>query len=238
MNELKNSLTQKIRSMKKWTLLLMALPLFWACRKDDDISYCELHTDECVDVREVKDYFYFKMGSWWVYEEEHSGKRDSVYVYETWTDTSSVLFETWLHSSYDGYDYTFWTTGVNGSLVTNNLTKKTDLSTRVNRAKTTSGDYVDEATCFLFYPKPGLESPAFGGIEYGYKNILKVQYLHITYNISGEIFNNVVEFSEEHTAIEESQPTRHFYCPNIGIIKKELIDSNQVWNLVSYHIEP
>ena len=222
--------------MKKWTLVAIGLFMLTACRKDDDISYCELHPEECVDVREVKDYFYFKMGSWWVYEEELTGKRDSVYVNETWTDTSSVLFSTELISTYDEYEYRFWTKGVNGSLVKNNLTRKTDLSTRMYRSKGKSGDYVDEATCFLFYPKPGLESPAFGGIEYGYKNILKAENLHYTYNISGEIFNNVVEFSEEHTAIEESQPTRHFYCPNIGIIKKELIDSNQVWNLVSYHI--
>mgnify|MGYP000162108916 CR=1 FL=1 len=221
--------------MKKWTLVAIGLFMLTACRKDDDISYCELHPEECVDVREVKDYFYFKMGSWWVYEEELTGKRDSVYVNETWTDTSSVLFSTELISTYDEYEYRFWTTGVNGSLVDNNLTKKTVKSTRVKRSKGKSGDYVGEDPCFLFYPTPGAWTYTYGGPTIT-NNVLKIEAVHANYTNYGIAFEEVVHLSEQHTAIEEKQPTHHFYAPHIGLIRKELIDSNQVWNLVSYHI--
>ena len=222
--------------MKKIAFILLTLSLVFACKKDPEIPYCELHPDDCVDVREVKDYFYFKLGSYWVYEEENSGMRDSVYVTETWSDTSSVLFSTRLYSDYDTYFYRFWTTGVNGSLVTNHMTKKTDLSTRVNRSKGKPGDYIGEDPCFLFYPAPGLWTYTYGG-PYVTNNVLLIEEVYSLYSVLDYEFEDVVYVSEQHTATEEKQPTNHFYSPNIGLVKKELIDSNQTWNLVDYHIE-
>jgi hypothetical protein len=206
-----------------------------SCRKDEEIPYCEEFPNDCVDVREVKDYFYFNYGSWWVYEEENSGKRDSVYVTETFTDTGSVTFATRLFSTYDGYEYRFWTTGVDPSVI-NNIAKKTEPSARVIRNKTKSGDHVAEATCFLFYPKVGLSRIAYGGTYIGYNNIIEIENIYSSYVVNSIAFMSVVMISEEHTAIEESQPTVHYYSPNVGLIKKELLDSHQVWNLVDYHI--
>jgi hypothetical protein len=36
---------------------------------------------------------------------------------------------------------------------------------------------------------------------------------------------------------EHSQPTIHWYAEGVGLIKKELLDSNQVWLLTKYHVE-
>jgi hypothetical protein len=221
--------------IKKHLIILLILLAAISCRKDEEIPYCEQYPDDCVDVREVKDYFYFNYGSWWVYEEENSGKRDSVYVLETGSDTSSVLFSTELYSTYDGYEYRFWTSGVHPS-VKNNISKKSIRSTQVYRSKGKPGDYVAEAECLMFYPQPGFWTYTYGGGYIGYDNILKVESVLASYNVIGRVFFNVVIVSEEHTAIEEQQPTLHYYSPNIGLIKKELLDSHQVWNLVDYYI--
>lgn len=225
--------------MKKGCFYIIVFLLVLSCKKDPPIPYCEEFPDDCVDVREVKDYFYFKLGSWWVYEEEHTGIRDSVYVTETYNDTSSVLFETWLYSTYDGYDYTFWTTGVRPE-VKSNMAKKTERSTRVIRAKTTPGDHVAEDGCFLFYPIPGLSTTTSyisgAGIENYHIGALVMEFIYSSYNIEGTTFNNVVYVSEENNPVEEGQPTNHYYSPHVGLIKKELLDSNQIWNLVEYEI--
>ena len=224
--------------VKKLLVVFSFLLLLLSCKKDPpipSISFCEEFPDECVDVREVKDYFYFNYGSWWVYEEENSGLRDSVYITETFTDKSSVLFETWFYSTYDGYFYIYFTTGVRPE-VKNNMAKKSEKLTTVYRSKGKPGDYVAEGECFMFYPVPGLWTYSYGGGYIGFDNILEIEDVFADYMVIEENFQKVVKVTEEHTAIEESQPTVHYYCPNVGLIKKELLDSNQVWNLVDYRI--
>ena len=206
-----------------------------ACRKDDSMHHCQEFPGDCVDVREVKDYFYFNYGSWWVYEEENSGKRDSVYVIETFSDTSSYYFNTKVHSTYDDYNYRFWTNSVTGDKY-KNLVEKSIRSTSVTRSKTGSEEgFVAEAHCFIFYPVVGKYMYSYGG-AYLSNNVLKVENIFTDYSTPEKIFESVIVVTEEHTAIEESQPTVHYYSPNVGLIKKELLDSNQIWNLVDYLI--
>ena len=235
MNELRNSLTQKIRSMKKWTLLLMALPLLWACRKDDQIPFCEQYPDECVDIRMVKDWFYFDVGSRWVYEEENTGQRDTLIVTSSWSDTGSYQFSTILNSSYDGYNYPQWTSSAI-PVGDDNLVKKSIRSTSVKKAKTKSGDYVGESRCFVFYPIQGYSKFNLNGGSPYSDNMLYIDSSFFQKTINDMSFINVVKVIEDHTFIEEDQPTLHYYAANVGLIRKELIDSNQVWNLISYSV--
>ncbi len=235
-SKVRSTKTKRIQHALLFAFVLLSVA---SCKKEPEkIPYCEEYPNECVDVREVKDYFYFKIGSYWVYEEETSGERDSVYVIETSNDTGSVLFSTTKYSTYDGYDYNYQSKGVWSFAVDDNhKAKKTDKSTRVISAKFKSGDYVGEATCFLFYPTEGLSSPANGGVTFGYDNTITIQNIFKEYNVSDEVFQNVVVVNEEHTLIEESQPTVHYYSPKVGLIKKELLLDNEVWNLIDYHIE-
>jgi hypothetical protein len=52
--------------------------IFSTCRKDDE-SFC---TDDRTTqiLSHQRDFFYFKTGSWWVYEEEKTGEKDSIWV--------------------------------------------------------------------------------------------------------------------------------------------------------------
>ncbi len=226
----------KTKQIRRMLLFAFVLLLVTSCKKDPPTSYCSENPGACVDVRDVKDYFYFKIGSYWVYEEQTSGERDSVYVIETESDPNSVLFLTRLHSTYDGYDYPYWTKGVDPS-VKNNVARKSERATSVRRAKTKTGDYIAEATCFLFYPTKGLWTYSNGGGYIGYDNRLEVNDVFDTYTVLDQNFIDVVCIKEDHTAIEESQPTVHYYSPKIGLVKKELLTDNEVWNLVKYHIQ-
>jgi hypothetical protein len=216
----------------------MALSVVFSCKKDPEIPYCELHPDDCVDVREVKDYFYFKIGSWWVYEEENSGVRDSVYVIETYSDTSSYYFTTTLKSSYDGYRYLYWPGGGATSDADDNIVKKSKRSTAITKAKSKPGELVSESTCFLFYPTPGLwtYSTFYWGAGNSSTGKLTVEEIHNTYIVNDLTYFDVVHNSDECTSSEDGQFTDNFYSKEAGLIRKELSDSNQVWNLVEYHI--
>lgn len=229
----------KMTEIKQFVFLVFLFSLIISCRKDktpeSDLDYCELNPDECVDIREVKNWFYFDFGSYWVYEEENTGKRDSLYVIETYSDTGSHKFTTRLQSSYDGYDYVYRT---ETALTTfkNHMVKKSDKSTGVYRVKTRPGDFVASDRCFLFYPKVGMWGFNYGGIGTTNDTII-IEAIYDDYLVSDEFFSNVVAIRERYTAIEELQPTWHYFAEGVGLIKKELLDSNQVWNLVDYHIE-
>ncbi len=225
--------TKRMQYLLLFTFVLLSVA---SCKKDPPTSYCSENPGACVDVRDVKDYFYFKIGSYWVYEEQTSGERDSIYVIETVNDENSVLFSTTKRSTYDGYDYRYWTTGVTSS-VKNNVARKSERTTRVVSSKFKSGDFVAEATCFLFYPTKGMWTYSNGGGYIGYDNKLEVKDLFANFDVLDQNFLDVVMVGEEHTVIEESQPTVHYYSPKIGLVKKELLTDNEVWNLVKYHIE-
>ncbi len=228
----------KTKQMQRMLLFAFVLLLVASCKKDPPTSYCSENPGACVDVRDVKDYFYFKIGSYWVYEEQTSGERDSVYIIETVNDENSVLFSTTKRSTYDGYDYRYWTTGGVTSSVKNNVARKSERSTLVNSSKFKSGDFVAQDPCFLFYPTIGLWTYTRGSTNDDVvNNVLIIDTIYSTLGIGGYDFDQVVRLNEEETAIEEFQSTNHYYSPKIGLVKKELLTDNEVWNLIDYYIE-
>jgi hypothetical protein len=220
--------------MKKWTLVAIGLFMLTACRKDDQIPFCEQYPDECVDIRMVKDWFYFDVGSRWVYEEENTGQRDTLIVTSSWSDTGSYQFSTILNSSYDGYNYPQWTSSAI-PVGDDNLVKKSIRSTSVKKAKTKSGDYVGESTCFVFYPLAGYSQPN-NSLAFITDNVLYTDSTFFSIELADQEYINVIKMREDHSTIEEGQPTIHLYATGVGLIRKELIDSNQVWNLISYSV--
>jgi hypothetical protein len=83
--------TYRLRSLALLLLLILVVP---ACKKDKTPCVTDCPESNCEDIQCVKDYFAFKVGSWWVYEEETSGERDSVYVTEYANDpTNYNLFK-------------------------------------------------------------------------------------------------------------------------------------------------
>ena len=74
-----------------------------------------------------------------------------------------------------------------------------------------------------------------GGGGYGsgtYYSQLKVNMIYKNY----KSYENVIKMSDKYNIAEHSQSTIHFYADGVGLIRKELLDSNQVWNLIRYNI--
>lgn len=193
-----------------------------------------------MDIREVKDWFYFDVGSYWVFEEENSGKRDSIYVLPEYqaNDTGSYYFSTRVYSTHNDCQYHFWTaSAVLSAQNGNNMVEKSIRSTSVTRSKSSVEEgLIGESLCFLFYPEINRFVYNKTSFNAG-SNRLTVQNFKNSMSLLGRTFEDVVLMAEDHTVVENSQPTKHYYAKGVGLIKKELIDSNQVWNLIDYHIE-
>jgi len=110
----------------------------------------------------------------------------------------------------------------------------------IERAKTKPGDYVGGSYIGMFYPIVGDSLFNFlGGASSSPKfiGILKILNIHSNYSVLNETFLNVIEIKDQYNIVENSQPTTHFYPEGVGLIKKELIDSNQTWLLIDYNVE-
>ena len=222
--------------MKNLVGFLMALCVAVSC-KQDKVPFCEENPTECVDIRSVKDFMYFKVGSWWVYEEETTLERDCVYVVEASEDTGTFNFEMKTENTLSDYTMYYWPVyygSGNNDCVENGLIHTKCLD--IKRSKSKPGDFVAESDCFFYILEKGDFTYTDGGAPYYTDNELRVEEVMISYSNEGFEYGLTYQISEEHTAIENKQPTVHFYSRNVGLIRKELLGNSEVWNLVEYNI--
>lgn len=198
-------------------------------------SYCEETPAECHNIQCVKDYFCFKQGSWWVYEEESSHLRDSVYVTASANNPANFDFDVRVYSTYQDYFYHYFPTyiSVNGCSQNGAISTKCVL---VNRSKYKPGELVGQGVCFFYNFAQGQSETTFNTAFPN--NKISISEIDQAYTLGTLSFGPTVKIHELNTFVEDIQPTNHFYSLHVGLIRKELLDSNQVWNLVSYHIEP
>ncbi|MFT6502329.1 MAG: hypothetical protein ACJASQ_002455 [Crocinitomicaceae bacterium] len=224
-----------IKSQHIITLLLCTLILL-GCKKDEPIPCQETRNENCEDIQNVKHFFYFKVGSWWVYEEETSGDLDTVYVTEASENPSNYDFDVRMYSSYQDFYYHFWpeTASVDGPCPSSGSICQRCLL--VQRSKYRPGVIVYQAKCFLFIPNEG-------DLDFNYNTLVNNNKVSVD-QIDSTFFNGTLQFErtvkmhEMNTVMEGYQPTNHYFSENVGLTRKELIDSNQVWNLVDFYIEP
>jgi hypothetical protein len=219
----------------KYILLVFCALLLLGCKKDEPIPCQETGNKNCEDIQNVKNFFYFKVGSYWVYEEETSGDLDTIYVTEASENPSNYDFDIRMYSSYQDFYYHFWPeySPVPGTSESGIVC---ETCVFVQRSKYRPGVAVYQAKCFMFIPELGLSQSNYNSLISNNKVI--------TEQIDSSFFNGVLQFErtikmhELNTVMEGYQPTDHYFSENVGLSRKELIDSNQVWNLVDYYIEP
>ena len=214
--------------MKKITLTsIILLTCFVQCQKDKQLPFCEQFPEDCVDIMTVKDHFYFDVGTYWVYKEETSGQIDSQWVSQAFTLPNVCWFDYRIQSSIMSHYFNISTLLLT-SAIDSGLVKK-EVSVYINRSKTKPGSFIGNSHIAAFYYKAGT---SFYNV---YGNLI-LEDRKDTFIVNDIEFNDVLKVFDESNLSENRQQTYHYYAKSIGLVKKELIDSNQVWNLIRYHI--
>jgi hypothetical protein len=224
--------------VRSLTLLLLVSTLFLAACKDKNTpSLCESSPGSCQSVLEAKDLFLFNVGTWWVYEEETSHIRDSIYVTQSY-NSNDYNFDIRLYSDLTGYTSHYWSvyygTGNSECSLSGLSTSK---CLHVKYSKWKFQDFLGESDAFFISYKIGDFIYNGGNMTSCPDNKIKITAIFENYSLPTLNFEKTVQVDENCCSQEEWQPTRIFYSKKVGIIRKELLDSNQVWNLVAYHIE-
>ncbi|MES2556444.1 MAG: hypothetical protein V4604_09860 [Bacteroidota bacterium] len=221
------------------TLFLATLLLFLvssSCNDKNKKTYCEENPSGCQSVLASKEFFVFKVGSWWVYEEETTHERDSMYVTESYNNSNGYDFLVKIKSSLTDYEYHYWPIYAGGN---DNCSESSPVRGKciyIKRSKGKPGEFVGEDYCFFVNFKVN-DGIFISNVNFP-NNTLMVQDILSDYTLGSLSFTQSVKMFEDHTFIESNNPTNHYFARNVGLVRKELLDSNQVWNLVDYYIAP
>lgn len=218
--------------MKKYIYISLLIVLtFTACKKDPDTKEPSVPPYTHQDLTA---YSYFKTGTYWIYKDSTSGVEDSVYVYydtsflyhQTGTvqaDGDYMFYNTQSHSYYDSYNYNY--------KISMGYYSITNGQVGTVRIKTKPGAYNGEtflmSSCF---ENNNVITWYLGSGSTYYKGFYN------STSILGVYYYNVAKFYDSNNASEYNSPTNFYIAKNIGIIRKEKIGSNIVWNLIRYHI--
>lgn len=208
---------------------------FTGCKKD---SKTEPDTGFSSPVNtDLYAYAYFKPGTYWVYQDSISGILDSVYVTYanngTYTNGDAEVaqgyyrgtfswFKCDMISSYDHYKYQNWmdqSYEVNGSAPSVNRVRShmpnsgTAGGTTINLAIVPVGKSLGIMLDYVTYQK--------------YYN---------SFSVNTISFFSTQKWYNFNSNCDDDQNTNYYIAKNIGIIRREQLDSNRVWNLIRYYI--
>jgi len=208
-------------------ILFLSFALFACKKKDEDFQPCDY-------LQDLTAYSFFKKGTYWVYKDSATSAQDCVFVYfdtvYSYHHKGNPLvkegdYNFWdcrAHSSFDGYNYYYQIDmgfyGSNGVIGT--WRKRTKPTNYVGTTFLMSNIF-EEGSYIGAYTSPG------GIYCRGFSQ---------HFNMHSTNFYTVVKFEDTKNASEFSCRTFFYIGKNIGIVRKEIVDSNKVWNLIRYKI--
>ncbi len=218
--------------MKKIAFLaIFSTFLFTTCKKDPPTVQ---PSGPAYTHQDLTAYSFFKTGTYWIYKDSASLIEDSVYVY--WDTAYSyyqnngiqkegnyMYYDCRTHSAYYSSNY-YYRISLGNYDINNGgvgVERNQTGSTGLNGNSYLMGDrFLDGAFLTLYTGE---------GTTY-YKSF------YDSLSISGIVYHNTVKFYDTKNTTENRSRTNFYMSKNIGITRKEILDSNKVWNLVRYHI--
>jgi len=225
--------------MKKFLLHISFLTLLCMvlanCRHDPDPEPESCEYDSSVE--EMKKWYYFKTGTWWVYQEQTTGDLDTVTVYYDWEGQSSGGFdgfEWYGSSSYDGFNYKY---RFNASFSIHCITRAQCNCNKVNRSKTQPGNFVGDADIFLFPMIKGNYNNIHGFPDgENTSGTTTLTDTEVSMTIDGNVINEIVKWNVTTDQSIAGYPSIYSIAKNIGIVQMEFLHSSENWSLVEFNI--
>lgn len=217
--------------------ILLAFCIFFvACGKDrEPAKKPALECDLDNSFEEMKEWYFFKTGSYWIYQDEFSGVLDTMTVIHHREGDDQ-------EDPYYGYEYTcessqnaYYEYIFNKSFSIPCLTRRSCMCHKLFRIKSSNGQYVGEGRNFLF---PAVEEDYIWVGAIVADDIGKVicQDIQEEYALGDSIYHQVVRWHVEIDNSEQDIPATYTVARNRGIIAYEFPSRNESWKLVEYRL--
>jgi hypothetical protein len=178
--------------------------------------------------QEQRDWGAFQIGTWWIYKEEVLNLYDTIRVYShkkeflQKPEPESNHYVERVNSYFSSsrlIDSGYFNV-VSFTRAVDMIHKNSDL-----------GEHLRE--CYLVKPPPVQGDWIRNGSPH---QINRFDTIYPTYKIGNLEFSNVVRANDNFNYFYLGTPTLIYSAKNIGIIRKEFPEYNQIWNLIDYHI--
>jgi hypothetical protein len=209
-------------------LLLGIIPLV-TCTHEKDIP---VDCGDAQTIAEMKEWVFFKTGTYWIYEEQNTGALDTVTVIAHSEDVSAGGFETFgtlMHSSFDAYNYDYW---LNDSY--SGPSNDGCNSRRIFCTKSKPGNYFGGSYVFIFPLKEGRQGALQTTINSdGAFSISSYPYNYIVDNNS---FPFCVAFYNPLSVQHNWTESTYTIAKETGIVRKDLHELDQIWSVIEFNI--
>lgn len=208
--------------------LLLPILFLTACFADDRAEPVEVW--EISD--ETKSYISFAEGSWWVYKNTQTGDTNRVKI--THNKNTNTFFESWDNTSKRHYNVSY-----NKLFLVSYDTRGESVFIK-SFPEGTDAAYIERSSSLGVKGEISFFQPLILGMNFIHNDSVStiLKEYKIREEINGKVFSNVLVFSclrKFYTS--DSITTDYHYAPNVGLIKRELVDSGYSWELIDYAVE-
>lgn len=212
-------------------LLSFTIVTLSCCKPDDDSEPQVYHF---LLPQEVKDYYAFKDGTYWVYENDKTKELDSITVFfhqskiDTIIDTErnhKLIFEIFrliTYSHRDDYKTEYYPLPP----VPENPSANAVI---IEREKYKTGDYIG-VTSLLFHPF------IKGSKKYTSKGEIVLNDILPEFTIKNNSFLNVLYYHNTFDITNNKSDMDYFIAKNVGIVMMRNNTTNETWNLIRHNI--
>jgi hypothetical protein len=211
-------------------LFFLFFALLLSCKKPQPHEPQESICDDSLE--NMKDWYFFKTGSWWIYREENTGMVDTVTVYSYSESANHVYMFT--HHTHDGYDirYRYNSSWDRECYPLTNCTCK-----QINKSRTRPGDFVGDCFPFLYPIYEGNTNGIYGWVDDGEHWGHSVVHLqNQSFIIEEDTIGTPVRWDVDTDISMNGQPAVYYFIKNIGMVQMEYPDSSQVWKLYQWQV--
>jgi hypothetical protein len=200
--------------------LFVVILSFQHCNEQDEVFYPVS--------QELKDWGAFKLGTYWVYKEENLNIYDTIKIYKL-TSEKLQIDKYRLNHFWERVNSYFYST----RQIDSGYFKVASFSGAIAMIHENSdlGDHVRK--CYFVEPPP-VQGDAINNGHVGQYVLFDT--IYSTYKLGNFEFTNVVRANDNFNYFYLGTPTLIYSAKNIGIIRKEFPEYNQIWNLVDYQI--
>jgi hypothetical protein len=216
-------------------LLFVVCFLCSRCKHEPEPESSGEGCGEATTIDEMMEWVYFKVGTYWVYQEQNTGVLDTVEVYYDYNGVHPEGFRDFVmktRSSFDGYTYEYWfNDGWSGdcSLIPGCFCRAIECD------KYIPGDYAGGNRVFVFPLRIGNQAGQIGSTSNYGRSLITSRLYSVSWG--DHTFYNVYEFNQDYSPQHDYDSSIYRLCKNIGIIEKEIETQNEHWRLVEYRIE-